>query len=113
MIMTRSLPFVLALAFTGLFNGAPARAQFMDLSHIVQQNIAFDQQFEQNVGRISWELARMIPDDEPLPFNAMTISKSVSEANHAWSGYNQMYHNWSDRQLGAVDRWIDGAIRGV
>ena len=50
-------------------------------------NAAFDQQFDQWAYHMSWEVARQIPDDQPLPFNAMTIHDSINASNRAFDRF--------------------------
>lgn len=112
--MTRTF-LCLVVVLAGSLSAGQASAQgfSMDMSQMVQNELNFQNQFYSYVHRRSWELAREIPNDQPLPFNAMTISRSVSEGMRAFEGYNQAWHNNSNRQLEAVERWTDGAINGV
>jgi hypothetical protein len=82
------------------------------LNDIYQMNMAFDQQFDQQARIGAWQAALATPNDQPLPFNAMTISQSISAGNDAALGYVRSSQYNSNRALGAVERWDTGAIQG-
>lgn len=111
----RTIILSLVALLAGLI-ASSAKAQewpgYGGLNDIYQMNMAFDRQFDVDARRMSWELARQIPNDQPLPFNAMTISQSISAGNDAALGYVRASAYNSDRALGAVERWDTGAIQG-
>jgi hypothetical protein len=75
-------------------------------------NMAFDQQFDQWNRHMSWQVALATPNDQPLPFNAMTISNSITAGSEAALGYVRNSQVNSNRQLDAVGRWTTGAVQG-
>jgi hypothetical protein len=109
----------LALIAIGLA-AAPriAKAQYnmappMDMSHIINANIAFDRWFDQYAWQKSVELARQMKPGEQLPFNAMTISKSLTEGNQAFGRYMQSVQAGSASRSRMADNYSNYAIRGL
>ncbi|MDB5385815.1 MAG: hypothetical protein JWM11_1461 [Planctomycetaceae bacterium] len=75
--------------------------------------IRFQNQFDRWNRQGSMELARRIPNDQPLPFNAMTISNSNNANMRAFEGYMRNSQLNSNRQLEAVGRFSTYGIRGM
>lgn len=91
-----------------------AKAQNLDLSHMVQANQAFDQQFNQWAWQRSLEVARWHRETgTPLPFNAMTLNQSNRELQKTYDSYNRQWHVNSNSTSQAIGNWTNGAIRGV
>jgi hypothetical protein len=94
---------------------SPARAQEfpgLGVADMAAANMAFDQQFDQWNRHMSWQLALAIPNDQPLPFNAMTIAQANRETSAAYERMNAGWYANSNRQMDAVGRWTTGAIQG-
>ena len=72
---------------------------------------AFQNQFYNWAARGAWEVAINTPNDQPLPFNAMTISNSLTEGSHAFEGYIHNSQINSNRQLNAIENFSTTAIR--
>jgi hypothetical protein len=107
----------LAVVFTSLVvlgDGGTARAQFMDLSHIVQANMNFDQQAHQWAWQASLAAAKWHRETgTPIPFNAMTIAAANRQTQQVYDSANSQWHNNSNRVSQAISNWTNGAIRGV
>lgn len=84
----------------------------LDMSSMWANEIAFQQQFYSWAARGAWEVAINTPNDQPLPFNAMTISRSLTEGSQAFEGYIHHSQHLSNRQLQAVENFSETAIRG-
>lgn len=107
---------MLPLAAVGLvvlgFNGT-ARAQHLDLSQMVQANLAFERQFDLWARQGSMEVARQLRmSGQQNPFNAMTISQATRDGNRAFEGYIRNAQINSHRTSEAIGNWTNGAIRG-
>ena len=103
---------VIASVFV-LGNVSVARAQNLDLSHIVAANLAFDQQFNQLAWKLSLEAARWHRETgTPIPFNAMTLNQSNRELQKTYDSYNRQAQINSNRTSQAISNWTNGAIRG-
>ena len=92
-----------------------ARAQEfpgLGVGDIYAANMAFDAQFDQWNRHMSWELAKQIPNDQPLPFNAMTLAQANRETAAAYSAYNAAAFNNSQGTCNAIERWDVGAVQG-
>jgi hypothetical protein len=95
-----------------LMGKGEAGAQLLDMNGLIGMEVNFHNQFYPWAWQQSVELARQIPDDQPLPFNAMTIYGANVAAGAAWSGYvNGLNYN-SHRTSNAIGNWTNGAIRG-
>jgi hypothetical protein len=81
------------------------------LGELAASNIAFDQQFDRYNWYMSQQIARNMRPGEKLPFNAMTISKSISEGNQSFQGYMGAVQQGSNRQIAAIERWNVGAVQ--
>ncbi len=90
----------------------PASAQGFDLSTMMANEIQFQDQFYSWAWDTSIAVAQQIPDDQPLPFNAMTISNSISGGMRAFEQSAAQWHVNSDRTMKAIDRYGMGAVRG-
>jgi hypothetical protein len=75
--------------------------------------IRFQNQFDRWNRQGSMELARRIPNDQPLPFNAMTISNANNANMRAFEAYNRNSQLNSNRQSEAVGRFSTYGIRGL
>src|SRR6478672_3635579 len=98
------------------YPAAPVPGQFSygaaTPGQLMMSNVDFDRRMDQYAWYMSQQIARNMKPGEKLPFNAMTISKSISEGNQAFQGYMGAVQQGSNRQLQAVDRWTTGAIQG-
>ena len=100
---------VLASALAG-----EARAQFMDMSGMITQNLMFDQMMEQQAAQIArqWyedvQAYRRATGDYTTPalsgFNAHTLSQANRETSQAYDAYNQSWHQNSQAMGAAVSR---------
>ena len=101
------------LATLGLLAGASlnANAQGFDMS-MVANELQFQDQFYDWAWQGSVALAQQIPNDQPLPFNAMTISNSLSGDMRAFEQSANQWHVNSARSSAAMDRYSLGAVRG-
>jgi hypothetical protein len=90
-----------------------AKAQYApgDMSAIVQANMAFDQQFYAALPGLCWQAA-IATRGQQLPFNAMTISRSVTELSNQYAANNANWYQNSNAQMNAVSNWSMGAIQG-
>ena len=115
-------PAVVAL---GLLLAGNAHAQGLDMSGMVANELAFQQQFyglvQNTVGQLYAQCQRWRAATEDYrsqcpqlasPFNAATIAQSNREASQAWDGYNQAWHQNSARTTAAIDRYGEQAILG-
>lgn len=84
----------------------------LGVSDLWAQNMKFEMQFDAWAARGAWELARQIPNDQPLPFDAMSISRSTSEGMRSFEGYLHNSQVNSNRQLQAIENFDRGAVRG-
>lgn len=84
----------------------------LSVSHMWANELAFQNNFYNWAWHRSCELARQIPNDQPLPFDAMSISRSLNEGNQAVTNYIHHSQNLSERQLRAVEDYSQQAIRG-
>jgi hypothetical protein len=75
-------------------------------------NMQFEQQFDQWARVGSWQVALATPNDQPLPFNAMTISNSINQGNQAFYGYLGGLQNSSAATSAAIGAYSTGAIQG-
>ena len=108
---------VLASALAG-----EARAQFMDMSGMITQNLMFDQMMEQQAAQIArqWyedvQAYRRATGDYTTPalsgFNAYTLSQANRETSQAYDAYNQSWHQNSQAMGAAVSRYSEQAILG-
>lgn len=114
MIRTIAYAAVAALAFVAApqFANAQYPGPSMDLSQIVNANLAFDRAFDVYARQKSWEIARNMKPGEKLPFNAMTISKSINEGNQAFGRYMQSVQQGSAARSRMADNYSNFAIRG-
>jgi len=101
------------LSTLGLLAGIslPAAAQGFDMS-MVANEVQFQNQFYDWAWQGSLAAARQIPNDQPLPFNAMTISNSLSGGMYAFEQSAAQWHINSARTTDALDRYGMGAVRG-
>jgi hypothetical protein len=100
-----------AIGMCGVMGGAAhAQEANLDMSSMWAANMAFENNFYQWAWQGSVELARQIPDDQPLPFNAMTISAANQEAARAGEAYIGSLQANSNRAIGAVERWDIGSV---
>jgi hypothetical protein len=77
-----------------------------------QNEVNFQKQFDQWAWKKSVELARHLRETgQQNPFNAMTISKSLSEGNQAFEGYIRNSQLNSAKTSQAIANWNNGAIR--
>ncbi len=90
-----------------------AQAQFLDLRHMVQNNLNYDHNFHQWAWKRSVQLARQIPNNVQLPFNAGTLAEANRQTNLAYGRYNQTQYLNSRRTHQAIGNWTQGAIRGT
>jgi hypothetical protein len=112
-MIKKSLAFVIAGLVVAGTSGT-VRAQNMDLSHIVQANMAFDQQFNAWTWQTSLALARYYRETgQPIPVNAMTLSAANRRNQQAFDAYNKQWSINSNRTHQAIDNWTTGAIRGL
>ena len=115
--MCRKSLFALAAcaAFSALSTSATQAQDFpgLGVGDMWANELAFQNQFYQNAWRQSWELARQVPNDQPLPFNAMTISNSLNQGMQAFEGFANNWHVNSETTMNAIGRWNEGAIRGI
>jgi hypothetical protein len=107
---------IIALAgFGGLFCASSARAQEfpgLGVGGMYEMNMQFEAQFDVWARQGAWEAALATPNDQPLPFNAMTISNSITEGSNAALSFVQNSEINSNRALDAVGRWDLGAVQG-
>lgn len=116
--MNRKLAAFVFAAVSMAAGPMSAQAQFssgppMDMSHIVNANLAFDRWFDQYARQKSWELARQMKPGDKLPFDAMTISKSITQGNHAFDEYMQSVQAGSASRSRMADNYSNYVIRGV
>lgn len=106
--MIKTATLLVAIAASTL---APAKGQFLDLSHMVNANLAFDQAMMQQAANFSnaWLQARteyrMRTGDWsylPGPFTAMDLNRANNETAAAYSAYNDNWHRNSNAQLQAA-----------
>lgn len=105
-----------AAALMTLVHGQRSHAQEfpgLGVGNMWANELAFQNQFYNWAAAGSWELAKQIPNNEPLPFNAMTIFNSNNAANQAFQGFANNWHTNSANTMGAIERWNLGAIQGV
>jgi hypothetical protein len=114
--MLRNRAIVMTLIFvSGMLAASSVRGQEfpgLGVGDIYQANMQFERQFDQWARVGAWQAALATPNDQPLPFNAMTISNSVSAGNDATLGYIRASQYNSNRACGAVERWDTGAVQG-
>ena len=114
--MTRSsIRLTVAAILMGMGAVSSATAQEFPgfgVAQIGAANAEFDRQFDQWNRYMSWQVALATPNDQPLPFNAMTIAQSNREAQDVMIGYIHNTQINSNRALGAVERWDVGAVQG-
>jgi hypothetical protein len=91
---------------------AAGSAKAQNLWDIAAANAQFDAQFDVWARQGAWQAALATPNDQPLPFNAMTISNSITEGSNAALGYVQQSQYNSNAALNAVERWDTGAVQG-
>ena len=103
--------FAVAVAALGTvaFTNATAKAQWQD---IAAMNAQFDANFDVMARQMSWQVALATPNDQPLPFNAMTISHSITEGSDAALGYVEQGQVNSNRACNAVENYSTYAIQG-
>ena len=96
------------------FAGSANAQEFpgLGVSDMWANEVAFSNQFDSWARRGAWELAQQIPNDQPLPFDAMSISRSTSEGMRSFEGYIHNSQVNSNRQLQAVENFSTTAIRG-
>lgn len=114
--MSVFVKFAVFLAVVGSIIGDKVRADDfpgLGVSHMWANEVAFQNQFYNWAARGAWEVAVNTPDDQPLPFNAMTISKSLTEGSAAFEGYIHHSQDMSNRQLDAVERFDITAVQGL
>ncbi|MFT3785226.1 MAG: hypothetical protein QM770_03550 [Tepidisphaeraceae bacterium] len=115
MSFTKTL-VVAALAMVGVVStGSTAKAQMMPnwgVGDLAAMNAQFDANFDVWARQGAWQVALATPNDQPLPFNAMTISQSISDGNNAFAGYIGSVQANSNTALNAVDRWDTYAVQG-
>jgi hypothetical protein len=112
--MLRKHLIVALTAIFGLFCVTSARAQDfpgLGVGGLWEANMAFENQFYNWAAQGAWDVALATPNDQPLPFNAMTISNSITEGSNAAFGYVRSLQANSNSALDAVGRWDVGAIR--
>jgi hypothetical protein len=102
--------------------GGEARAQYLDLSGIMMQNMMFDRMMDQFAvdAAQAWydsvQAYRRATGDYTTPFysgfNAQTLSQANQGVSQAWDSYNQSWHQNSQAQSDALARYSQYAIRG-
>jgi hypothetical protein len=113
--MFRKHLIVAVIGLCGLFAGSAAKAQEfpgLGVGDLWAANMAFDQQFDHWNRQMSWQVALATPNDQPLPFNAMTISNSITQGSNAALDYVRASQYNSNAALNAVERWDTGAVQG-
>ncbi|MDZ4817735.1 MAG: hypothetical protein SGJ20_02045 [Planctomycetota bacterium] len=114
--MLRQFFVVAAVMIAGAFQANVSQAQEfpgLGVGGMWAANAEFERNFDHWARVGSYHAALMTPNDQPLPFNAMTISNSLSDGMRAFEGYNNNWHVNSRRTTDAIERWDDGAIREV
>lgn len=109
----KPMTFALPLLFAAFGPVAATYAQHLDLRPMVQQNLNYDNWFHHWAWQRSQQLARDIPNDVPLPFNATTLSQADRQNQQAWMRYNNSQYNNQNRTHQSISRWTNGAIRGI
>lgn len=111
----KSLAVLMVVAAGQLSLGTAQAQDFpgLGVGDMWANEVRFCNQFDQWNRQGSWALARMIPNDQPLPFNAMTISNSLSDGMRSFEGFNNNWHVNSNRTMNAIENWNYGAIREV
>ncbi len=90
-----------------------AQAQFLDMSQMVQNELAFQRQFYNWAWQGSVQAARHHRmTGEPIPFNAATLAESNRQTQQAYAAQNQQWYVNSARQSQAMNRFSNEAIRG-
>jgi hypothetical protein len=106
-----------ALAVVGVLCGLQSQAQAQEfpglgVGGLWEMNQQFDNQFYPWAWEQSVEVARHLQPGEQLPFNAMTISRSISDANESFEGYVHSMQDNSARTDETLSRF-DQYLRGV
>ena len=103
----------------GLANAGQAKAQYgnefpgLGVGQMWQNEINFQKQFDQWAWKASVDLARHLRETgQKNPFNAMTISKSLTEGNQAFEAYIHNSQVNSAKTSQAIANWNNGAIQG-
>ena len=107
---------ILSLAIIGCGTEKKAQAQDfpgLGVGNMWANELQFQNQFYNWARQRSWQLAREIPNDQPLPFNAQTLSEANRATSRAYEGFNRNWHHNSQRTMNAIERWDNGVIRGV
>jgi hypothetical protein len=115
MLNLKKIVAVAALGFALFTSNNAAKAQAMPdwgVGNLWAMNAQFDQQFDQWARVGAWQAALATPNDQPLPFNAMTISNSISAGNQAFYGYLGSVQANSASMSNTVGNYSTGAIQG-
>ena len=110
----------IAVAATMLAAGS-ARAQFLDLSGMVSQNLAFDASMDQQARSFAqqWYLERQAWRAQtgyygylPGPFSTQDLLNANRETAAAYDSYNQAWHRNSNATSAAISNYTQQAISG-
>ena len=119
--MFRSIRTLAAVVFgfaAVAFTGHSAKAQMMPMDgsggwqDIAAANANFDRNFDIMARQASVAIARNMRPGEQLPFNAMTISHSISGGMRQFESNCAGWNANSNAQMNAVGNWTMGAIQG-
>lgn len=120
--MTSSKTTIAAAALVLATLGGAAKAQDMDLSGLMMQNLMFDQMMAQQAAAYAqqWydnvQAYRQATGDYSTPiysgFNAQTLSQANQATSQAYDAYNQSWHQNSQAASDAVGRYSQQAILG-
>ncbi|MBM3995929.1 MAG: hypothetical protein FJ303_17515 [Planctomycetes bacterium] len=111
--MLKKLVIVAVAAVLGLANVGSAKAQFMDMSHMVQAELAFQKQFYAWSWQQSLALAKHLRETgQPMPFNATTLNHANLQNQKAFESYLRSVQHNSNKSSAAISNWTTGAIRG-
>ncbi len=95
-------------------SGGSVKAQGLDMSQMVQNELNFQKQFYQWAAKGSIEAARWHRiNGVPIPFNATTLNQANLANQQAYDRYNQGWYNNSNRTSEALANYSNYAVRGL